>query len=105
MDNYVIISLCYKCLSLKCLNLERGFLDMRNDVVVKDDAVETAKSAIVAICIIVGVVTLIAGIAVAVYKYLTRDYLDDFDEFDDDFDDDFFEDDADFTDDVAPAEA
>ncbi|MBP3808301.1 MAG: hypothetical protein ILA13_07950 [Eubacterium sp.] len=78
---------------------------MRNDVVVKDDAVETAKSAIVAICIIVGVITLIAGIAVAVYKYLTPDYLDDFDEFDDDFDDDFFEDDADFTDDVAPAEA
>ena len=78
---------------------------MRNDVVVKDDAVETAKSAIIAICIIVGVITLIAGVAVAVYKYLTPDYLDDFDEFDDDFDDDFFEDDADFTDDVAPAEA
>ena len=78
---------------------------MRNDVVVKEDAVETAKSAIIAICIIVGIITLIAGVAVAVYKYLTPDYLDDFDEFDDDFDDDFFEDDADFTDDVAPVEA
>mgnify|MGYP000184697551 FL=1 len=32
------------------------------------------------------------GIAFAVYKYLTPDYMDDFDEdFDDDFDDDFFD--------------
>lgn len=31
-------------------------------------------------------------IAFAVYKYLTPDYMDDFDEdFDDDFDDDFFD--------------
>ena len=60
---------------------------MRNEVVVKDDAVEAAKSAIVAVCIIVGVITLIAGVAVAVYKYLTPDYLDDFDEFDDAFND------------------
>ena len=75
---------------------------MRNDVVVKDDAVETAKNAIVAVCIIIGVITLIVGIAVAVYKYLTPDYLDDFDEFDDDFDDDFFEDDADIEEDVKP---
>ncbi|MCR5544808.1 MAG: hypothetical protein K6F55_11755 [Eubacterium sp.] len=76
------------------------------EVVVKEDAVESAKKAIVAICIIVGVVTLIAGIAFAVYKYLTPDYLDDFDEFDDDFDDDFFDDDQDIAEDVAaPAEA
>ncbi|MCR5105264.1 MAG: hypothetical protein K6B68_12590 [Eubacterium sp.] len=79
---------------------------MRDEIVVKDDAVEGAKSAIITICIIVGVITLIAGIAVAVYKYLTPDYLDDFDEFDDDFDDDFFEDDQDIAEDLAePAEA
>lgn len=43
---------------------------------------------------IVGAVVAVAGIAVAVYKYLTPDYMEDFDEdFDDDFDDDFFEDD------------
>lgn len=80
---------------------------MRNEIV-KEDAVETAKNTIIAICIIVGVITLIAGIAVAVYKYLTPDYLDDFDEFDDDFDDDFFEDDQDLAEDIpdaAPAEA
>ena len=81
---------------------------MRNDVVVKDDAVETAKNAIIAVCIIVGIITLFVGIAVAVYKYLTPDYLDDFDEFDDDFDDEFFDDDQDFEDEAAsaaPAEA
>ena len=34
-----------------------------------------------------------AFICVAVYKYLTPDYLDDFDDYDDDFDDSFFDDD------------
>ena len=78
---------------------------MRNDVVVKEDAVETAKNAIIAVCIIVGVITLIAGVAVAVYKYLTPDYLDDFDEFDDDFDDDFFEDEPEIAEEAAPEAA
>ena len=78
---------------------------MRNEIVKTDNAVESAKSAIIAICIVVGIITLIAGIAVAVYKYLTPDYLDDFDEFDDDFDDDFFEDDQDIAEEAAPAEA
>lgn len=42
---------------------------------------------------IIGAVAAVAGIAYAVYKYLTPDYMDDFDEdFDDDFDEDFFED-------------
>lgn len=42
---------------------------------------------------IIGAVAAVAAIAFAVYKYLTPDYLDDFDEdFDDDFDDDFYED-------------
>ena len=39
---------------------------------------------------IVGFVAAVAGIAYAVYRYFTPDYLDD---FDDDFDDDDFEDD------------
>lgn len=39
---------------------------------------------------IVGAVAVIAGIAYAVYRYLTPDYLED---FDDDFDDDFEDDD------------
>ena len=38
------------------------------------------------------IIAAVAGIAFAVYKYLTPDYMDDFDEdFDDDFDDDFFD--------------
>lgn len=39
---------------------------------------------------IIGAVAVIAGIAYAVYRYLTPDYLED---FDDDFDDDFEDDD------------
>lgn len=38
---------------------------------------------------IIGAVAAVAAIAYAVYRYLTPDYLED---FDDDFDDDFFED-------------
>jgi len=71
--------------------------------VTADDAVKTAKNTIVSICFIVGVIVLIAGIALAVYKYLTPDYLDDFDEFDDDFDDDFFEADQDLPEEAADA--
>ena len=42
---------------------------------------------------VIGVLVAVAGIAYAVYRYLTPDYLEDFeDDFDDDFDDDFFED-------------
>lgn len=41
---------------------------------------------------IVGAVVVIAGIAYAVYRYLTPDYLED---FDDDFDDDFEDEDLD----------
>ena len=42
---------------------------------------------------IVGAVAAVAGIAYAVYRFVTPDYLEDFeDDFDDDFDDDFFND-------------
>ena len=41
---------------------------------------------------IVGAVAVIAGIAAAVYKYLSPDYLDD---IEDEFEDDFFDDDDD----------
>lgn len=48
------------------------------------------KNCIFWILAIVGAVAVIAGIAYAVYRYMTPDYLDD---FDDDFDDDFEDDD------------
>ena len=44
----------------------------------------------------IGVVAAVAGIAYAVYRYLTPEYLEDFDDdFEDDFEDDFFEDEED----------
>lgn len=45
---------------------------------------------------VIGAVAAVAGIAYAVYRYFTPDYLEDFeDDFDEDFDDDFFEDEED----------
>ena len=45
---------------------------------------------------IIGAVAAVVGIAYAVYRYMTPDYLEDFeDDFDDDFEDDFFEDEED----------
>lgn len=50
------------------------------------------KTTLLWILAVIGAVTAVAGIAYAVYRYLTPDYLEDFDEdFDDDFDD-YFED-------------
>lgn len=41
---------------------------------------------------VMGAVVAVAGIAYAVYRYFTPDYLEDFeDNFDDEFDDEFFE--------------
>ena len=58
----------------------------------KDD--EKAKNTSLWVLAIVGAVAAIAGIAYAVYKFFTPDYLEDFEEdFEDDFDDDFFSDD------------
>lgn len=48
------------------------------------------KKCLVWVLAIIGAVAVIAGIAYAVYRYMTPDYLDD---FDDDFDDDFEDDD------------
>lgn len=62
---------------------------------------EKNKNTILWILAIIGAVTAVAGIAYAVYRYLTPDYLEDFeDDFEDDFDDDFddyFEDDLEET--------
>ena len=45
---------------------------------------------------IIGAVAAVAGIAYAVYRFFTPDYLEDFEEdFDDDFDDYFEDDDED----------
>ena len=68
-----------------------------NEILEKDNqeinlTLEKEDSKIVWALAIIGAIAAVAGIAFAVYKYLTPDYMDDFDEdFDDDFDDDFFD--------------
>ena len=52
------------------------------------------KNTVLWVLAIVGAVTAVAGIAYAVYRFFTPDYLEDFEEdFDDDFDDYFSEED------------
>ena len=54
---------------------------------------EKCKKTLIWILAIVGAVAAIAGIAYAVYRFVTPKYLEEFEEdFDDDFEDDFFED-------------
>lgn len=64
-----------------------------NELLHKKELEEKNKNTIVIVLAIIGAVAAIAGIAFAVYKYLTPDYLDDFDSDDiyDNFDDDFIE--------------
>ncbi len=64
-----------------------------SELMKKDDHNEKTGNKILWVLAIIGAIAAVAGIAFAVYKYLTPDYLDDFDDFDDDFDDDFFDDD------------
>lgn len=64
-----------------------------NDLISKKEAEEKNKNTIIIILAIIGAIAAVAGIAFAVYKYLTPDYIDDFDsdDFYDSFDDDFIE--------------
>lgn len=55
---------------------------------------EKGKNIIVWVLAVLGAVAAVAGIAYAVYCFLTPDYLEDFeDDFDDDFDDYFSDED------------
>lgn len=51
------------------------------------------KNKNVIVLAVLGAIAAVAGIAFAVYKYLTPDYLEDFDpdDYSDDFDDDYIE--------------
>jgi len=64
-----------------------------NELLHRKELEEKNKNTIIIVLAIIGAVAAIAGIAFAVYKYLTPDYLDDFDSDDiyDNFDDDFIE--------------
>ena len=64
----------------------------KQSVNVSDDK---QKNTVLWVLAIIGAVAAVAGIAFAVYRFFTPDYLEDFEEdFDDDFDD-YFEDEED----------
>lgn len=64
-----------------------------NEFLHRKEEEDKKKNCILWVLAIIGAVAAVAGIAYAVYRFFTPDYLDDFeDDFDDDFDDDFFED-------------
>ena len=64
-----------------------------NEFLHRKEEEDKKKNCILWVLAINGAVAAVAGIAYAVYRFFTPDYLDDFeDDFDDDFDDDFFED-------------
>ena len=64
-----------------------------NELLHKKEVEEKNKNTVLWILAIIEAVAAVAGIAYAVYRFFTPDYLEDFeDDFDDDFDDDFFED-------------
>ena len=80
----------------------RGFMNKIEDMITETKLYEMlrkrdqdrVKKTLLCILAIVGAVVSVAGIAYAVYRFLTPDYLEDFEEdFDDDFEDDFFEED------------
>ena len=58
----------------------------------REDPIEKKKHTVIFILATVGAIAAIAGIAYAVYKFVTPNYLEDFeDDFDDEFEDDFEE--------------
>ena len=79
----------------------RGIMNKIEDIITETKLYEMlkkrdqdkVKKTILCILAIAGAVVAIAGIAYAVYRFLSPDYLDDFEEdLDDDFEEDCFED-------------
>lgn len=64
-----------------------------NELLHKKELEEKNKNGIIIALAIIGAIAAVAAIAYAVFRYLERDYLDDFDadDFGDNFDDDFIE--------------
>ena len=64
-----------------------------SEILHKNEA-EKQKNTVIWVLAIIGAIAAVAGIAYAVYRFFTPDYLEDFeDDFVDDFDDYFSEDD------------
>ena len=82
----------------RCMILERMVHDMNMNkleelvAALKKNEDEKQKNTVLWVLAVIGAVAAVAGIAFAVYRFFTPDYLEDFEEdFDDDFDD-YFED-------------
>ena len=76
-----------------------------NEQIHKREEDEKKKNCILWVLAIIGSVAAVAGIAYAVYRFFTPDYLEDFeDDFEDDYEDDFFEDEEDEEEPAKPAE-
>ena len=82
----------------RCMILERMVHDMNMNkleelvAALKKKEDEKQKNTVLWVLAVIGAVAAVAGIAFAVYRFFTPDYLADFEEdFDDDFDD-YFED-------------
>lgn len=83
----------------RCMILERMVHDMNMNkleelvAALKKKEDEKQKNTVLWVLAVIGAVAAVAGIAFAVYRFFTPDYLEDFEEdFEDDFDDDFFND-------------
>lgn len=81
----------------RCMILERMVHDMNMNkleelvAALKKKEDEKQKNTVLWVLAVIGAVAAVAGIAFAVYRFFTPDYLEDFEEdFDDEFDDDFF---------------
>ena len=82
----------------RCMILERMVHDMNMNkleelvAALKKKEDEKQKNTVLWVLAVIGAVAAVAGIAFAVYRFFTPDYLEDFEEdFEDDFDD-YFED-------------
>ena len=82
----------------RCMILERMVHDMNMNkleelvAALKKKEDEKQTNTVLWVLAVIGAVAAVAGIAFAVYRFFTPDYLEDFEEdFDDDFDD-YFED-------------
>ena len=79
-----------RTMNLNNLNMNAKIEELLSTLNKKE--VEKEKNTVLWVLAIIGAVAAVAGIAFAVYRFFTPDYLEDFEEdFDDDFDD-YFED-------------